>query len=270
MATAKTIYEKLADARAAFHELELKKTGRNKFAGYDYFELGDFLIPALKCLHDEGLVPLPVIFKRKKAIMVLKEFSGDGEIRFESPMIEAEYIQESDNGSLKMYSGAKLKGCHPIQNLGAVETYQRRYLWVALMEIVEHDALDATTGSDDKTAKKVTKKAPAKKAPARRTATPPDQDNADPPDFDDDDDDDFNDEINIENETDAIVAADTMINLAKGMHSNSLKNLTSFWKKNVELLNILGDEYPDHYERVKSAFAILKKRIKKAEEEDEE
>ena len=42
---------------------------------------------------------------------------------------------------------AALKGCHEVQNIGAVETYQRRYLWVAALEIVEHDALDATTGS---------------------------------------------------------------------------------------------------------------------------
>jgi hypothetical protein len=44
---------------------------------------------------------------------------------------------------------AALKGCHEVQNIGAVETYQRRYLWVTAMEIVEHDALDATTGSVD-------------------------------------------------------------------------------------------------------------------------
>ena len=43
---------------------------------------------------------------------------------------------------------AALKGCHEVQNIGAVETYQRRYLWVAALEIVEHDALDATTGSE--------------------------------------------------------------------------------------------------------------------------
>jgi hypothetical protein len=44
------------------------------------------------------------------------------------------------------FGSAALKGCHEVQNIGAVETYQRRYLWVAAMEIVEHDALDATTG----------------------------------------------------------------------------------------------------------------------------
>jgi hypothetical protein len=43
---------------------------------------------------------------------------------------------------------AALKGCHEVQNIGAVETYQRRYLWVAALEIVEHDALDATTGKE--------------------------------------------------------------------------------------------------------------------------
>lgn len=32
--TERTIYEKLADAREQFHKLELKKTGRNKYAGY--------------------------------------------------------------------------------------------------------------------------------------------------------------------------------------------------------------------------------------------
>jgi hypothetical protein len=48
---------------------------------------------------------------------------------------------------------AALKGCHEVQNIGAVETYQRRYLWVAALEIVEHDALDATTGKDQNLAK---------------------------------------------------------------------------------------------------------------------
>ena len=38
---------------------------------------------------------------------------------------------------------AALKGCHDVQNIGAVETYQRRYLWVAALEIVEHDAIDS-------------------------------------------------------------------------------------------------------------------------------
>ena len=50
-------------------------------------------------------------------------------------------------------SNANLKGCHDVQNLGAVQTYLRRYLWVNAFEIVESDGLDATTGKDCKPSK---------------------------------------------------------------------------------------------------------------------
>jgi hypothetical protein len=40
-------------------------------------------------------------------------------------------------------SSAALKGCHDVQNLGAVQTYLRRYLWTNAFEIVEHDAIDS-------------------------------------------------------------------------------------------------------------------------------
>jgi hypothetical protein len=57
-------------------------------------------------------------------------------------------ITDTDDGSQIVLTSpmadANLKGCHPIQNLGAVETYTRRYLWVSAMEIVEHDALDSS------------------------------------------------------------------------------------------------------------------------------
>jgi len=39
-------------------------------------------------------------------------------------------------------STASLKGCHEVQNLGAVQTYIRRYLWVCALEIVESDAIE--------------------------------------------------------------------------------------------------------------------------------
>jgi len=61
-------------------------------------------------------------------------------------------IVDVENGGMititSPFGSAALKGCHEVQNIGAVETYQRRYLWVAAMEIVEHDALDATTQKD--------------------------------------------------------------------------------------------------------------------------
>jgi hypothetical protein len=126
------IYQKLNEARQRFHATELKKSGRNTFANYNYFELGDFLIPALAVFKEVGLCALPITFKDGQATMTIVDVDKpEDRITFESPM-----------------GSAALKGCHEVQNIGAVETYQRRYLWVSALEIVEHDALEAVTGSE--------------------------------------------------------------------------------------------------------------------------
>jgi len=129
--TPKGAHRKLMAARRRFHSLELKKTGKNTFAGYSYFELGDFLIPALQVFGEVGLCAT-ISFTNDLATMTITDLDN----------IEDRIVLTSPMGS------AALKGCHEVQNIGAVETYQRRYLWVAALEIVEHDALDATTGRD--------------------------------------------------------------------------------------------------------------------------
>jgi hypothetical protein len=63
-----SVYTKLNEARKRFHELKLEKTGHNKFAGYYYFELGDFLIPALQTFSDVGLCAY-ISFGEKVATM---------------------------------------------------------------------------------------------------------------------------------------------------------------------------------------------------------
>jgi hypothetical protein len=65
---------------------------------------------------------------------------------------------------------ANLKGAHPIQNLGAVLSYQRRYLWMAAMEIVEHDIIDSGPAAEPKPEPKPESK-PAPKLKA--TGKPP-------------------------------------------------------------------------------------------------
>jgi hypothetical protein len=120
------IFEKLNLAREKFHSLKLEKTGKNTFAGYKYFELGDFLIPALRVFKEVGLTAV-VSFEKEVASMTI----------FNTEKPEQSLVISSPMGS------AALKGCHEVQNIGAVETYQRRYLWVAALEIVEHDAVDS-------------------------------------------------------------------------------------------------------------------------------
>ena len=129
----KNIYTKLMEVRVNFHKLELKKSGLNKFAGFKYYELSDFLVPATKLLQEANLCPI-ITFNNELATMTL--INGDNpeeQIIFTSPMRELE-----------------LKGTNAIQNLGGIQTYLTRYLYIQLMNLVETDLFDSTSGKDDK------------------------------------------------------------------------------------------------------------------------
>lgn len=123
-----SVYKKLQQARLMLQNTKLTKSGKNKFAGYEYFELGDFLPQIQKICAEVGLCGV-VSFNNEMAYLTIYDVDSEGFTTFTSPM-----------------SSAALKGCHDVQNLGAVQTYLRRYLWTNAFEIVEHDALDATTG----------------------------------------------------------------------------------------------------------------------------
>ena len=127
-----SVYRKLQEARLELQSTSLKKSGKNKFANFEYFELGDFLPTIQNIFLKHGLCGAITFYTDIAILTIVDTDKPEDKIEFKSPM-----------------STAELKGCHAIQNLGAVQTYLRRYLWVAAMEIVEHDSLDAVTGKDE-------------------------------------------------------------------------------------------------------------------------
>lgn len=154
------VFTKLNQARVRLQGSELKKTGRNKFAGYNYFELGDFLPTVQAIFADVGLCGVVSYSEKEATLGIFDCDNPEDRILITSPM-----------------SSASLKGAHDIQNLGAVQTYLRRYLWVTAMEIVEHDELDATLGSAKPAAASPELKpapAPAEEPRGRRSFTPGD------------------------------------------------------------------------------------------------
>lgn len=119
------IYEKLQDCRVKLSKSELKKSGKNSYTGGSYFELGDFL-PKLTEFMLELKLTSVITFTEELATLTLIDCEKpEDTIVFTSPLREA-----------------TLKGTHPIQNLGAVETYSRRYLYTIAFDIVESDTLD--------------------------------------------------------------------------------------------------------------------------------
>jgi len=134
-----SVHKKLMQARVKILDTKLEKTGHNKFAGYKYFELGDFLPPAQRIFNDLGLCGV-ISYTVDYATLSITDTEDGSMIVITSPM-----------------ATAQLKGAHDIQNLGACETYQRRYLWMTALEITESDPIDAADTLEPKPIKPIPK-----------------------------------------------------------------------------------------------------------------
>lgn len=134
MATKMNVYQKLLEARAKFLAMNVKKTGKNMHLSYMYYKLDDIVPVATPIFKELGLLPL-ITFTADEAKMVMTNVEAPEEtIVFTSPMRDGE-----------------IKGQLPIQALGSVETYQRRYLYLAALDIVETDGIDEAAGAPEKT-----------------------------------------------------------------------------------------------------------------------
>ena len=133
------VYGKLQKARVKLQSLPIKKSGFNSYAGFRYFELGDFL-PSVNTIFDElGLCSVFSIIDNKATLRIVDVEFG-GAVFFSSPTADAA-------------SGK----APPIQALGSMHTYLRRYLMLNALELVENDIVDATIKKDEpKSAKPIT------------------------------------------------------------------------------------------------------------------
>lgn len=121
-----SVYTKLAKARKAFKNSNVKKSGENKFQGYKYFELSDILNAVTDINESIGLATVETVTAEKATLTVVNATKPEETIVFEVPM-----------------STAELKGCHPVQQLGAAITYIRRYLYQNAYSVSEPDQLDS-------------------------------------------------------------------------------------------------------------------------------
>lgn len=125
------IEQKLQQCRCALQDLKIKKSGKNKFANYNYYELPDF-IPSINKLMLEHKMCSNFSISENQAKLILIDTEDKSTIEFTSPIADAD-----------------VKGCTAIQCLGAIHTYMKRYLYQNAFEIVENDMLDARTGDKE-------------------------------------------------------------------------------------------------------------------------
>ena len=132
------VYQKLIVARKMFQEADVKKSGINRFADFKYFELAD-IVPAKTHIFAElGLVDCVTFTPEEATLYLFNVDNPDEVIPFQSPMRPLTVV--SQTGKNKM---------NELQGLGAEETYQRRYLYLMALDIVEADSFDATSGQNE-------------------------------------------------------------------------------------------------------------------------
>lgn len=138
-----SLYARLATARAKLNEKVFSKGGVNQYNQQKYFELSDFLPYINDICADLMLLPV-VTFdmngEDKMAYMDIIDGDVDSptsekSIRFNMPLADVSLQQ---------------KNSQKIQELGAMQTYAIRYLYMNAFAISERDVLDATYSSFSK------------------------------------------------------------------------------------------------------------------------
>ncbi|MDR1926171.1 MAG: ERF family protein [Endomicrobium sp.] len=135
------IYKKIELIKLSLLKKNIKKTGKNTFSKYDYYELSDIL-PFIVEECEKNNLFTKISFTQDIASLTIVNCDNPNEtIEYTSPMEKI-----------------TIKGCNEIQALGGVETYQRRYLYMAAFDIIENDLFDSIAGSKDNEPKtKITK-----------------------------------------------------------------------------------------------------------------
>jgi hypothetical protein len=171
---------RLQKVREEISGMSLKKSGKNKYSGFTYFELRDFLPQANKLFAKYGLCP---VFDIGYEQLLERSTDFDGE-SFSN--VEYAYLDVCD-----AYSDAvipfktptaenvirdkmgKISEQNPIQNLGAKKTYLKRYLYLDVLELSEDDAVDPEIGNPDVPSTEDSK------APTKKTIIPTEPKKAD-------------------------------------------------------------------------------------------
>ena len=137
------LYSKIMKVRKEFKNVEIKKSGKNEFQNFSYLELSDFVPTAIDLCENIGLythINIGSITNKEYATMTV---------------INTENTEEKVVYSLELPCISK-EGAfnNKIQDIGKMETYIRRYLYMLFLDIAVADAVD----SEDNRPKRASRK----------------------------------------------------------------------------------------------------------------
>ena len=116
----KNLIKKVAEARSI---ISIGKTGTNKFANFNYYQIDEIYAQAKEVFKDLGIVTI-----------VSSDYLGDSTIKF-----TLDVMSDDSDGKLSYSVITKLnegmKGAQPAQEAGATITYATKYLYGLLLMI---------------------------------------------------------------------------------------------------------------------------------------
>ena len=152
------IYEKMQKVKKEISDSELKKSGKNDYSNFGYYELGD-IMPAIITLCEKYRLFTKVNFvKDYNTKRVTTETSQTEEKVITGETAHLTIINIDNPDEVVIYSSdmkeLELKAANSIQNYGGIQTYSRRYLYMNAFDIVEADMFDAEMNNKKKQTKK--------------------------------------------------------------------------------------------------------------------
>lgn len=134
-----TIYKKLAKARVDFGNVEIKKSGYNKYGDFSYMELSDFLPTANRIMFENGLCAMINVSETLATMDIIDVDSEDG---------------NSIQITIPIPAGFTNQKMNVLQVQGSICTYMSRYLWLSALQISENCPVDCMPQGSESNSKK--------------------------------------------------------------------------------------------------------------------
>ena len=126
------IYQKIQAVKCEILKANLKKSWKNAFAKFGYYELSDIMPTIITECNKIGLYT-HVTYSNTEAVLTIVNSDNPAEtVQFQSPMRDLE-----------------LKWANALQCLWWVQSYQRRYLYMMAFDISESDMFDAVSWKEE-------------------------------------------------------------------------------------------------------------------------
>ena len=127
------LLRKIMQARKMFKDKGISKSGYNHFQKFSYYELKDIIPEAIEiCIELD--IATRFTYEYDHYALKISDLENKEETEFCMP---AQEIPKEGNMN------------NQLQNLGKVQTYIRRYLYMQFLDITENDVVDASNTKND-------------------------------------------------------------------------------------------------------------------------